>query len=123
MTGLTAPQHLKGPMAPGTELAAERNAWAAEMAKAGHSSPAIAKALGICQENALRAARRGGWRHEPKAPSADAVRRKWGVSIGNTGAALATIPPTDQDRIFAEAAKRGQTIAEALVQHFLEAGR
>lgn len=118
---ITAPDHLKGPMKPWSDLRAERDAWAAQMAFAGHSSPQIGKALGIDQKTALRAANRGGWTHQAKPPSVKAVMEKMGVTLGSVGPVFDALDDKTQDALINAAMQQNVTIAQVLAKTFVEA--
>ena len=60
---LTAPKRLTGRMSKHTpqDLRDDRAAWAANAGRAGYSSVAVGKALGIKQRCAYRIMKQGGW--------------------------------------------------------------
>jgi len=107
------PDHITGTLinAP-AHIRAERDAWAAQQAIAGHSTSAIGFALGIGQASAYRAALRGGWVMQHKPPRNPL--RSAGVRYGTVKAAFAAMPPRDQDRAVNEAMRSGQTLADVL---------
>ena len=61
--GLTAPDHICGRMTKWTpqETRDERAAWALEAGQAGHSSEAVAEALGISSFSARKIMTNAGW--------------------------------------------------------------
>lgn len=124
---LTPHDHIKGRLGKHTPQAIrdERDKWCADMISAGHSCRVIGEALGIGRPEAYKAGRRAGW-VKPVSTYPKRLHdqiRGLGIKFGPLVPAFSAMPQADQDRLINLSSRRGQTIAEALVQHFVEAGR
>lgn len=117
---MNPPDHIKGPLskwtAPG--IIKERDDWAAEKAKQGHSCIQIAEALGVSRFSATEAAKRGGWKPRPMLNQISL--RYNGMFLGRVKDAFEAAPYEARDAISAACAKTGKTVAQVLMDAYVE---
>lgn len=118
---MNPPEHIKGPLSKWTDPAIiqARDDWAADQANQGHSCIQIAEALGVSRFSATQAAKRGGWKPRPVI-NADTIQQK-GMALGRIKDAFEAAPYAARDAIIATCARTGKTVAQVLVDAYVEA--
>lgn len=108
---LTAPDHLRGRMSKHTPAALkdERNAWAAQAARDGHSMTAISAALGIGDNPTRQAVINGGYHRQS---SELILLSRNGIRIGGRSAMNRRLDHDTQRKLADISAKTGLPIRE-----------
>lgn len=87
---LSAPLHLRGDMRKTPGLTADRAIWIRQALQAGHSTAAIAAALGIGRKAVQAASRKAGVRWTSQ--QSTRMLRGCGIRVGSTGPVIDAMP-------------------------------
>lgn len=113
---LTAPTHIRGRLCRWTSpnVRAERKAWAAEASLQGHTQREIAAALGITQAAVSELGLK-----RPRSATRAALHAR-GIALGSVEGAIQSMSLADFAALERTAARKGKTMAQALVDHWTE---
>lgn len=120
---MNPPDHIKGLFnaKTATYYRKARAEWIVEQHKAGHTYPDIAAAIGISPESARNAVRIIGYKPaKPDKRPQYADLHRCGLRFGQMAEPFFAMPDQARDAIIAKAAKTGKTVAQVLVDAYLE---